>query len=169
MPRPTISTIVCLLLVSPLVAQPITPGPSYGEPNGTFPSWQERAVAQLTNRARVDPAAELAGCPPGQCAEAACYSPTVPLLWHYDLNQAARFHSLTMGSFPFFAHNTPCVLFADIDTRYPGSSNGSFASSCSATGTTTAGQRVNLFGAAYKGENAAAGQSTPHSAFYGWL
>jgi hypothetical protein len=170
--RPAIPAIVCLLLlpVSSVAAQPVRPPESnYGEPNGTFPSWQERVVAQLTNRARVAPATELAACPPGQCLEAACYSPTAPLFWHYDLNQAARFHSLTMGMFPFFAHSTPCVLFADINTRFPGSSDGSFASSCSSSGTTTAGARVNLFGAAYSGENASAGQSTPHAAFYGWL
>jgi len=161
---------VCLLLVSPVVAQPAAVEANYGEPNGTFPSWQERAVAQLTNRARVEPATELAACPPGQCLEAACYSPTAPLFWYYDLNQSARFHSQTMGMFPFFAHDTPCVLFGDIDTRYPGSSNGSYASSCSSgEGTTTAHDRVNLFGAAYAGENAAAGYSTPHSVFYGWL
>jgi uncharacterized protein YkwD len=155
------------------VAQDATIGPAiephYGEPNGTFPNWEERAIAQLTNRARVDPAADLASCPSNVCREAACYAPTFPLIWHYDLNQAARFHSLTMGMFPFFAHSTPCVLFPDIDTRYPGTSNGSFASSCASSGTTTAGARVNLFGAAYGGENAAAGQTTPHTAFYAWL
>lgn len=151
------------------MAQPGDPEANYGEPNGTFPTWEERAVAQLTNRARVDPAAELAGCPAGRCLEAACYSPKAPLFWHYDLNQAARFHSLTMGMFPFFAHTTPCALFTDIDTRFPGTSNGSFASSCSGSGTTTAGTRVTRFGATYRGENAAAGQSTPHSAFYTWL
>ena len=167
--RSTASAIACLLLASSMFAQPAAIEANYGEPNGTFPSWQERAVAQLTNRARVEPAAELAACPAGQCLEAACYSPTTPLFWHYDLNQSARFHSQTMGMFPFFAHNTPCVLFADIDTRFPGSSNGSFASSCSSSGTTTPGARVNLFGAAYGGENAAAGYSTPHAAFYGWL
>ena len=157
-------------MLLPALAQPSTPQTDYGEPNGTFPSWQERAVAQLTNRARVEPATELAACPAGQCLEAACYSAGVaPLFWHYDLNQAARFHSLTMGKFPFFAHSTPCVLFSDIDTRFPGSSDGSFASSCASSGTTTAGARVNLFGAGYGGENAAAGYSTPYSVFYAWL
>lgn len=164
-PVSAIATIY-LLLGSSLSAQP---APSYGEANGTFPSWQERAVAQLTNRARVEPSTELASCPAGQCLEAACYTPVAPLYWSYDLNQAARFHSLTMAKFPFFAHSTPCALFSDIDSRFPGSSDGSFASSCNASGTTTAGARVNLFGASYKGENAAAGQGTPHSAFYAWL
>ena len=158
-----------MVVSSAFAGERMTIEPDYGEPNGTFPNWQERVIAQLTNRARVDPATELAACPSGRCAEAACYSPKAPLFWLYDLNQAARFHSLTMGMFPFFAHSTPCALFGDINSRYPGSSNGSFASSCSSSGTTTAGSRVNLFGATYRGENAAAGQSTPHSAFYGWL
>ena len=127
-------------------------------------------MAQLTNRARVQPATEMAGCPPSQCLEAACYtSAAAPLYWNYDLNQSARFHSLTMGKFPFFAHDTPCTLFSDIDTRFPGSSDGSFASSCSSSGTTTAGARVTMFGAAYGGENAAAGYTTPHEMFYGLL
>jgi uncharacterized protein YkwD len=152
------------------IAQPAPIVPEYGEPNGIFPNWEERVIAQLTNRARVDPAAELAGCPAGNCAEAACYSPRAPLFWHYDLNQSARFHSLTMGLFPFFAHSTPCALFSDINTRFPGSSNGSFASSCSGTGSTTAQTRVTMFGGTpYRGENAAAGQSSPHAAFYAWL
>jgi hypothetical protein len=159
--RSAISAIVSLLLVSSVLAQ--------SGPNEAFSIWEERAVAQLTNRARVEPAAELADCPSGRCLEAACYTPKAPLFWHYDLNQAARFHSLTMGMFPFFGHSTPCALFTDIDSRFPGSSDGSFASSCSASGTTTASTRVTRFGATYRGENAAAGQSTPHSAFYSWL
>lgn len=170
--RATVSTLLLfLLLVSSAAAQkPWVPRPDYGEPvNGTFPSWEERVVAQLTNRARVEPATELAGCPAGQCLEAACYTARAPLFWNYDLNQAARFHSLTMGMFPFFAHDTPCTLFPDIDTRYPGSSTGSFASSCSGIGSTSASARVTLFGAVYGGENAAAGNSTPHATFYQWL
>ena len=168
--RTALSFLVCLLLASfPALAQPVTA--NYGEPNGTFPSWQERAVAELTNRSRVEPATDLAACPPGACLESACYTAHAPLFWNYDLNQAARFHSTTMGKFPFFAHDTPCVLFSDIDTRYPGASDGSFASSCSTSGTTAAGTRVNLFGTGYSGENAAAGAgyNTPHAVFYGWL
>jgi hypothetical protein len=168
--RAPFPSLVYLLLVTPALAQPLTLQPNYGEPaNGTFPNWQERAVAELTNRARVEPSTDLAGCPPGQCLEAACYSAAAPLYWYYDLNQSARFHSLTMGKFPFFAHDTPCTLFSDIDTRFPGSSDGSFASSCSGSGTTTAMARVNLFGAAYAAENAAAGYITPDEMFYGLL
>lgn len=165
------TAVLCLLAVSPAVAQRLTPQANYGEPNGTFPNWQERAVQELTNRARVDPATELAGCPSGQCLDAACYAAMPPLAWIYDLNQSSRFESASMGRFPFFAHDTPCVLFSDINARYPGSSDGSFASSCSSSGTTFAQNRVQLFGASFSGENIAAGSAyrTPHSAFYAWL
>jgi len=165
--RIPISALVCLLALSPAYAQHRTPQSDYGEPSGTFPNWEERAMAQLVNRARVQPSAELAGC--SGCLEAACYSATAPLFWNYDLNQAARFHSTTMGMFPFFAHDTPCVLFSDIDSRFPGTSNGSFASSCSSSGITYADVRVEMFGAPFAGENAAAGHSSPHAAFYAWL
>src|SRR5688572_29754692 len=165
--RSPVPAIVCFLLACPVFGQAVAP--NYGESNGGFPTWAERAVAQLTNRARVAPATELAACPSGRCLEAACYSPTFPLIWHYDLNRAARFHSLSMGMFPFFAHSTPCALFGDLDDRFPGTSDGSFASSCSSSGTTSAGARVNLFNAAYGGENVAAGQDSPHSVFYAWL
>jgi hypothetical protein len=48
-------------------------------------------------------------------------------------------------------------------------SDGSFASSCSSSGTTSPVSRVHLFGAAYSGENIAAGQRSPHEVFYTWL
>jgi len=167
--RFSIALFVSLVLVSPLAAQHLTPAANYGEPNGTFPNWEERAVAELTNRARVDPATELAACPPGQCLEAACYSSVAPLVWNYDLNQSARFHSLSMGMFPFNGHDTPCVLFTDIDSRFPGSSDGSVASSCSASGTTSADVRVGLFGGGFSGENIFPAYGTPHQVFYAWL
>lgn len=165
--RIPVVALACLLALSPALAQQLTPRADEGEPNGTFPNWEERAIAQLVNRARVEPAAELADCQ--GCLEKACYSPVAPLIWNYDLNQAARFHSVSMGMFPFFAHDTPCALFSNIDARYPGTSDGSFASSCSGSGTTFAFVRVGMFGAGYAGENVAAGQSSPHAAFYAWL
>jgi len=74
-----------------------------------------------------------------------------------------------MGKFSFWGHDTPCVLFADIDSRFPGVSDGSFASSCSSSGTTVAQSRVNSFGAPFGGENIMAGYSSPYAAFYYWL
>jgi uncharacterized protein YkwD len=159
---------VAISIASAAVAQHLVIQPNYGEPNGTFPNWQERVVAELTNRARSAPATDLAGC--ASCAEKACYSATAPVPWRYELNQSARFHSATMGMFPFFAHDTPCVLFTDIATRYPGTSDGSFASSCSGSGTTPAGTRVAYFAGGAGGENIAAGFASPFSVFYNqWL
>ena len=159
--RTPASVIICLLFAASAFG--------YGEPNGTFPSWEERAMAQLSNRARVNPATDLAGCPAGQCLEAACYAAKTPLIWNYDLNQSSRFHSTSMGKFPFWGHDTPCVLFTDIDSRFPGTSDGSFASSCSSSGTTIAQSRVSMFGVGFAGENIMGGYSTPHDAFYYWL
>jgi len=161
---------VILLLASAAAGQPLVPRPNYGEPNGTFPNWQERAMAELVNRARVQPSTDLSACPAGQCADAACYSATTPLPWRYELNQSARFHSATMGMFPFFNHPTPCVLYADIASRYPGTSDGSFASSCSASGTTDPFVRIGYFAGGASGENIAAGNASPFTTFYNqWL
>ena len=161
---------VILLVASSAVAQPLVPRPNYGEPNGTFPNWQERAMAQLVNRARVQPSIDLNACPNGQCAEAACYAVVAPVAWRYEFNQSARFHSATMGMFPFFAHDTPCVLFTDIASRYPGTSTGSMASSCSGSGTTPAFTRIGYFSGGAGGENIAAGNSSPFTTFYNqWL
>src|SRR5689334_8206403 len=126
MVRRLFGVICAIALAGTAAAQPLVPKPNYGEANGTFPNWQERVIAELTNRARSAPATDLSGC--ASCAEKACYSPTAPLPWRYELNRSARFHSATMAMFPFFAHDTPCVLFADIAARYPGTSDGSFAS-----------------------------------------
>jgi len=116
-------------------------GQTFG--NSLSPNWHERAMLELINRARSAPATALAGC--SQCLEAACYSPIAPLVWHYDLNQSARFHSASRLINGFYGYDTPCVLFADIDSRYPGSSNGSFATSCSGNGTTPWANRINAF------------------------
>ena len=166
------AAIVCLLISQAAVAQQrLVPELNYGEPNGLFPNWQERAVQELTNRARSAPATDLAGCPSGQCLDAACYPAIAPVFWLYDLNQSARFHSASMGRMAFFDHNTPCVLFSDIDARYPGTSDGSTASSCSGNGTTTPNVRIPEFGASFNAENIAAGglYNTPDAVFYGWL
>ncbi|HSP34523.1 MAG TPA: CAP domain-containing protein [Thermoanaerobaculia bacterium] len=167
--RSPTSLLLCLLVVCLAAAQHLTPQSNYGESNGGFPSWEERAVAELTNRARVDPPTELASCTAGNCLEASCYSPVAPLFWNYDLNQSSRFHSTSMAQFPFFAHDTPCVLFSDINSRFPGTSDGSFSTSCSGSGTTYAQNRIAMFGASMMGENIAAGQGSPHAVFYAWL
>ena len=63
------STLALALLswLSPAAAHAV------GEPVGGFPNWEERVLHEWTNRARVDPQADLAACPAGNCEEKACY------------------------------------------------------------------------------------------------
>jgi len=42
-----------------------------GVPSAGFPSWAERSVLVLANRARASPAAALAACKPGDCPDTA--------------------------------------------------------------------------------------------------
>ncbi|HEY0711097.1 MAG TPA: CAP domain-containing protein [Polyangia bacterium] len=67
-----------------------------GQPNGDYPSYDERVVLYATNRARVDPAAEGWAAYPAQ----------PPLQWHFDLNRAARAHSQDMRDTPCFQHKS---------------------------------------------------------------
>src|SRR5262245_28830363 len=85
-----------------------------GEGTAGFPNWAERALHELSNRARVDPQVELAPCGP-DCAEIACYTPMPPLRYRYELNRAARFHSDEMVKQSFFAHPSQCTLVSNID------------------------------------------------------
>ena len=158
-----------------LLLIPVTPLFAVGEAVGTFPRWEERALHQLTNRARANPAAELAGCNASgsNCSAAelnpSCYTPIAPLAYNLDLNEAARFHSAHMGRSAYFAHESNCVLFNDIDARYPETCDGSAVCSCAGAGQTTSATRVSLFGATYTGEIIAAGQTDPFNVFYAWL
>lgn len=42
-----------------------------GEAVNGYPNWAERVLLEWMNRARSDPQADLAGCPSGNCKEAA--------------------------------------------------------------------------------------------------
>lgn len=141
-------------------------------PVNGFPNWEERVLHQWINRARVEPATELAGCGTN-CSTAemqpSCYTPMAPLMWDYELSVAARFHSDSMARQGFFSHDTPCTLRGDLGTQYPGACDGSAACSCSGAGSTSPGARIGLFGGSYSGEIIAAGQPTPVNAFYAWL
>jgi uncharacterized protein YkwD len=145
-----------------------------GEPMDGFPSWEERVIHQWTNRARADPAADLASCT--QCAESACYSPVPPLVWSHPLARAARFHSDNLARAGCrLQHDSPCTLVSDLGTRYtPGSCNGSASCACAGGAAvcgsegTAFGARVGLFGGSARAENIASG-SDPVSTFYLWL
>ncbi len=146
-----------------------------GEPVDGFPSWQERVVHVWTNRARADPAADLAGC--SSCAEAGCYTPVAPLVWDHNLGRSARFHSdnLVLGGCGL-QHDSPCTVVSDIDAQYtPGPCNGDPSCGCAAgsfmcgsVGTTWS-SRIALFGSSARAENIARGSSSPVSTFYQWL
>lgn len=171
-----VSPALLVLLSAGCAAEPQVgaAGAALGEPQDGFPTWEERVVFVWTNRARADPAADLASCT--VCAERACYSPRPPVVWSHALARAARFHSdnLTRAGCSL-QHDSPCTLVSDLGTRYtPGSCNG--APSCACTGGsatcgsmgTSFGARIGLFGVSARAENIATG-SDPVTTFYRWL
>src|SRR3954465_6567302 len=86
-----------LLLCAGCTAVPIGESEAaLGDPNGDYPSYDERVVLYGTNRARVDPAKE----------GWASYPATPPLQWNLQLNQSSRAHSLDMRDTPCFQHNS---------------------------------------------------------------
>ncbi|HEY0591923.1 MAG TPA: CAP domain-containing protein, partial [Thermoanaerobaculia bacterium] len=142
-----------------------------GDP-AAYPSWEERVIHQWINRARVEPAPELADCG-ANCSVAerapGCYAPKPPLFLGAGLAMAARFHSASMAKQGFFAHATPCQLRGDLASVFPEACDGSAACACAGTGSTSPGGRVARFGGSYSGEIIAAGYPDPLAAFYGWL
>jgi hypothetical protein len=147
-----------------------------GEPTDGFPNWSERAVLVLTNRARCDPAADLADCG-ATCAERACYSPVQPLVWNHGLGRSARFHSDNLERAGcVIQHDSPCDLVGDIATQYtPGPCNGDPGCACEA-GSLRCGSvgtpwnaRIIAFAGSTSGENIAQAWDDPEFIFYMWL
>lgn len=163
---PWLAPLLLLVLASP-------PALAVGEGADGFPSWAERALHQLANRARVDPQLELEACG-ASCGEKACYAPGPPLTYAHALNRAARFHAAHQSRNGYFAHNSACTLRSDVDPRFPDACNGEAACSCvggvnACSGSCTAwNQRIGLFGSGASGEIIAS-PSDPLSAFYLWL
>jgi|GEM_PF-2530748 len=149
------------------------PARAVGEKENGFPSWEERVLLELANRARVDPQFEMDACG-SACSEAACYTPQPPLRYNRDLGRAARFHADEMVKQGFFDHPSHCTLVSDIASLYPDQCDGS--ASCACVGgvsqcnpsCTDTSQRVNMFAGTYSGEIIASGGS-PESGFYLWL
>ncbi|MCA9690423.1 MAG: hypothetical protein KC636_12500, partial [Myxococcales bacterium] len=144
-----------------------------GEEVAGHPNYEERALLQLTNRARVDPQYEMEQCGMN-CAEAACYDVRPPLYHKHEASRAARFHAAHMTKNGYFAHTSKCTLVPDISDLYPDSCDGAAACSC-VGGTATCNPsctspqgRVGSFGAPYFGEIIAGGSSA-NQAFYLWL
>ncbi len=177
------------VLLPPVIARTAgesapAPGPAFslfqplaGEPVNGFPNWQERVIHEWINRARVDPQADLAGCPAGNCPEntGGCYVSQDPLIWSTAVGKAARFHSAEMARQGFFSHPSHCTLVPNLNSLYPGSCDGSAACSCAGgisfcnPACTDTWGRISLFGATGTGEIIAAGYTTVNDAFYGWL
>ncbi|MDY0004086.1 MAG: hypothetical protein RBU30_22500 [Polyangia bacterium] len=152
---------------------------AYGEPQGGFPSWYERMIHVLVNRARADPAAALAPCAGcgagGCCADAVCFSsPKTPLWWREDLAHAARFHAQNLTATGCgMSHTSPCTLVSNIGALYPGSCDGQAACACSGAVTCGSGDnfqtRLSKFGVGgYVAENIA-WLGDPFSVFEAWL
>jgi hypothetical protein len=148
-----------------------------GEPKDGFPTWEERVIHMLVNRARSDPQTELAACP--GCGEKACYQPVAPLGFSYTLSRSARFHSANLGSCGAFEHPSPCTLVDDIGTIFsPGSCDGAASCACKGGGPpcactggacTDIWARIGMFGGSGSGENIAGGGGDPSGTFYMWL
>ena len=101
------------------------------------------------NRARADPAADLAGCG-STCGESACYSQVAPLDWALGLNRSSRFHSANLEYANKFQHDSPCQLVTNIASLYPptGTCMGDASCACvggTFTGTTTWDTRIGYF------------------------
>jgi hypothetical protein len=161
-----VSLSLLILFVPQLYAQ-------VGVPINGFPSWSERMIHVLVNRARSDPAADLADCT--NCLEAPCYTSQPPLEWNVDLARAARFHAANLTSSGCgMQHDSPCELEVDIGTTYPDTCDGTVDCACvegtiSCSGDST-WDRLSAFGIStgYRGENIAS-SGDPFTIFYVWL
>jgi len=144
-----------------------------GESVAGFPSYDERALHMLANRARVAPELEMAECG-SKCPDAGCYSPKPPLYYKRELNHAARFHAAHMQKNNYFAHTSSCTLVENIGTLFPDSCDGSASCACAGGENkcnpecTGFSDRVKLFGSGAGGEIIASGGS-PEGGFYLWL
>jgi hypothetical protein len=147
-----------------------------GVPVDGFPTWSERMIHVLVNRARSAPAEDLSGC--SSCPDAHCYTPQPPLAWNEDLAHAARFHATNLTSSGCgMQHDSPCELESDIGATYPGSCDGSVScgcvggtATCNGPSNSSTWDRLAAFGVSggYRGENIA-GNGDPFNIFYQWL
>jgi hypothetical protein len=141
-----------------------------GEPVNGFPNWAERVMLEWNNRSRVDPAADLAACPSGNCTDAGCYGPVPPLTHYMPLAHSARFHSDEMRRQNYFDHASRCTLPSNIGTIYPASCDGSASCACAGGTYYDPFQRMSLFGGRGSGEIIAVwGGVDPVSVYYLWM
>jgi hypothetical protein len=141
-----------------------------------FPNWRERVSHVWVNRARADPAADLAGCE--HCPDASCFDHAlVPMVWNQNLAHAARFHAANLTlSGGAMRHDSPCTLVSNIGDLYPDSCDGAPACACvgGEVGCNPAcdnfSGRLSRFGVSgwTRAENIA-GNGDPVTIFYNWL
>jgi hypothetical protein len=154
-----------------------------GEAVNGFPNWSERVLLEWINRARSDPAADLAGCPSGNCKEntGGCYTPQPPRVLNPNIAHSGRFHSDEMAHDNFFDHWSECTVVNSIASTYlaqPQQCDGTASCACTG-GTRTLGfgagtdphARMSLFGggAGSWGEIIAEDGAGPNDTFYLFL
>ncbi len=128
-------------------------GGTYGVPVDGAPSWRERQVLVLTNAVRLSPTdykqspVYAVGSPSLNTATvlSATYPARDPVFNQQDLNHSARQHSVEMGTFNYFAHES-------LDAGTPGARIKSYY---------TLSQTY--------GENIAAGNVDPIATMHQWL
>ena len=156
-----------------------------GVPKDGFPSWEERVIQVLTNRARSDPGAQSQETCGGSCAS---YPPSRPLIHNHNLGRVSRFHATSLkkaGS--GLMHDSVCRLVSNLGSIYPNKCDGDPSCaceggtascscggakpycSCSGGACTSTWGRIALFGVQGSGENAAAGNSDPVKTFSQWV
>ncbi len=153
----------------------------------SFPSWEERVIYVLTNRARADPMKQQKECVPGaykkcpwfEAADAGCYTPQSPLVWDLGLSKSARFHAtyLSKGA-QLLGHDNCCTLKANVATSgcdgdpacacETATQAGTCTGGCTAA-TTSAATRVSRFTSGYSGEIAHQFYTDPVEIFHGWI
>lgn len=172
MPGRSSSDLALLTLAVAAILTTSSTGLAFGESTNGLPSWEERVLHAWVNRARLDPAAELAPC--SACADEACYTPKPPLVYSSSLNRAARLHAVEMSLMGATGHDSACTLVSDIASSFPTSCAG--VPSCACVGgtascapqCTTWPQRVQLFGITGSHEVLGSGTS-PVAAFDAWM
>lgn len=126
-----------------------------GEPDDGYPSYEERAVLYLTNRARTEPDAFNEDDP---------YDPRPPLAYDHDLARAARWQAEHIIERDCWCsdHSSCCEMeAADEGGRCAGPSD-----SC---GATAPDERVGYWSNDYSGENAAQGQQSAEQVLESWI
>ena len=127
-----------------------------GEPQDGYPSYSERAVLYLTNRARTEPDAFNPDEP---------YDPSPPLQYDRPLSRAARWQAqhIVEASCWCEDHSSCCTVTEG------GSGEVTCSDAPSGCGVTSSVDRVSLWSPRYSGENAALGQQTAEQAVDGWI